>query len=337
MRPLGSYEASLSARSFPAAACAALLTCGCASAARCPGPAPAPVPLGQHSASAGRFRWVNPILDCGASSGLMEHRPTKRKLLDLLASAKGSGGISQASVYYRDLDNGPWLGIDEHEKFAPASLLKLPLLMGILKRAEEEPSVLEWRVTFTAGLGVLPEQRFNPATTLTPGVAYPAAQLLEAMIRDSDNHAALALLKAFGGQGIAGLYEDLGISLPEEGVADGLQIKDYAALFRVLYNASYLDRAKSEKVLGWLVGSSFRDGLVAGVPSSVPVAHKYGERTDAASGLSQLHDCGIVYHPGNPYLLCVMTRGREFAPLADTIRRVSALVYEDITAATRRP
>ncbi len=75
--------------------------------------------------------------------------------------------------------------------------------------------------------------------------------------------------------------------------------------------------------------------VVAGVPSTVDVAHKFGERTTLASDTEstetkQLHDCGIVYFPENPYLLCVMTRGTDFKVLEGIISDISRMVYEEV-------
>ena len=75
----------------------------------------------------------------------------------------------------------------------------------------------------------------------------------------------------------------------------------------------------SEKALGLLQKSEFHKGLVAGVPSGTIVAHKFGERDGLTIGEKQLHDCGIIYYPGNPYLLCVMTRGDNFDELAGVV------------------
>jgi hypothetical protein len=44
----------------------------------------------------------------------------------------------------------------------------------------------------------------------------------------------------------------------------------------------------------------------------------------------QLHDCGIVYLPGKPYLLCIMTRGQDFTNLTSTVKEISALVYQTL-------
>lgn len=55
-----------------------------------------------------------------------------------------------------------------------------------------------------------------------------------------------------------------------------------------------------------LKDSEFRGGLVAGVPSNIMVAHKFGE--SKLNNEKQFHDCGIVYFPKNQYLLCVMSR-----------------------------
>src|SRR5207248_2823209 len=88
-----------------------------------------------------------------------------------------------------------------------------------------------------------------------------------------------------------------------------VSVVTYSSFFRVLYNASYLTRDDSQKALALLAGVDYKDGLVAGVPASVPIAHKFGERETTGDTTKQLNDCGIVYYPSHPYLLCVMTRG----------------------------
>ena len=87
----------------------------------------------------------------------------------------------------------------------------------------------------------------------------------------------------------------------------------------------------SEKALSYMSEVDFKQGLVAGVPGGIAIAHKFGEKTVGASGeIKQLHDCGIVYYPNNPYLLCVMSRGDSFEYLDDTIREISHIVYEEV-------
>lgn len=70
---------------------------------------------------------------------------------------------------------------------------------------------------------------------------------------------------------------------------------------------------------------------MAGVPRDLKVAHKFGERRFDVPGTpptDQLHDCGVVYFPGRPYLLCLMTRGASWDRLADTLRELSGIVYQ---------
>jgi len=101
----------------------------------------------------------------------------------------------------------------------------------------------------------------------------------------------------------------------------------------MLYNASYLNKELSEKALQYLSEVDFKQGLVSGVPQGIVVAHKFGEKVFGSSAeIKQLHDCGIVYYPRHPYLLCVMTRGASFEYLDDTIRQISSLVYQEVDA-----
>jgi formylmethanofuran dehydrogenase subunit D len=77
--------------------------------------------------------------------------------------------------------------------------------------------------------------------------------------------------------------------------------------------------------------ASFSGGLISGVPAGVSVSHKFGEKViDASVPTLQLHDCGIVYHPRTPYLLCVMSQGRDYDELSSFIGDVSKTVYRSV-------
>jgi beta-lactamase class A len=100
---------------------------------------------------------------------------------------------------------------------------------------------------------------------------------------------------------------------------------------RILYNASYLEPELSERALTILTEAEFSEGVAKKLPSSVPVAHKFGERL-LDNEIKQLHDCGIVYFPQNPYVLCVMTKGQDWEKLAQTIQDVSKMVYDEVNS-----
>jgi beta-lactamase class A len=130
---------------------------------------------------------------------------------------------------------------------------------------------------------------------------------------------------------------DLGVSipLPENGGthADFFSAKSYAAIFRMLYNASYLSIGQSEEVLELLSRSTFTKGLVAGVPPGTKVAHKFGEATqvDQDSGKivkRELHDCGVIYKEKSSYILCVMTEGSDFDSLENIIASISRITWD---------
>ncbi len=86
----------------------------------------------------------------------------------------------------------------------------------------------------------------------------------------------------------------------------------------------------SEKALGLLSSAKFEEGLSAGVPSEVKVAHKFGEREESETNEIQFHDCGIIYFPNNPYLLCIMTKGNNLTNLETVLSTISKMVYEEV-------
>lgn len=274
----------------------------------------------------GGYKYTNPLLNCDAGMQ-WSIRPFKDKIARVLE--KNRGGTAYTSVYYRDLNNGPWFGINEREEFSPASLLKVPLMMSILKNAEIRPALLAEKVVFDKD-GDYEAQMVKPEKTIKAGDALTVDELIYRMIVYSDNNAQTALFKLIGDPEVARTYSDLGLDVPSfEKQENFMSVKNYASFFRVLFNASYLRKEVSERALELLTRVGFREGIRSGVPENIAVAHKFGERI-TETGEKQFHDCGIVYHPDHPYLLCVMNRGDNMNEMIALIREVSRAVYAEV-------
>lgn len=277
------------------------------------------------------YKLVNPLLECEVGrSGSKELRPFQQLIEKAAQNMLRRKEATHVSAYFRDLNNGPWIGVNEDEKFSPASLLKVPLMMTYLKMAESAPELLSRTLRYD------PSREddnasaiFKPSEAIKPGESYTVEELLRFMIARSDNNAKNILFDAVDREALAHTFYDLGVSVPNPSKPeDFMSVKEYASFFRILYNATYLERAFSEKALGLMAESDFSKGLTAAVPRGITVAHKFGERHIADT--YQLHHCGIVYFPRHPYLLCVLTRGKDIDMLADDIREISALVYGEV-------
>ena len=283
---------------------------------------------------AGGFRLINPLLDC------YEIKSTsikQTKLIETLVSSYIQNVTNQkkaklVSVYFRDLNNGPWIGINENENYVPASLLKVPLLISSLYQQERDPQFLSRVVMDTAVEDFA--QEVTDSIHIIHGRNYTIEELLEYMIMHSDNEAKNLIIKNLDQAMLMEIFNELGVDLQKHtGAEDNfMSVKEYSSFFRVLYNASFLSRQMSEAALTMLSSTTFNDGIVAGVPAGIPVAHKFGARTFAHVALKQLHDCGIVYKPGTPYLLCIMTRGTDNKELQKIISDISRIIYTSLEA-----
>lgn len=278
------------------------------------------------------FEFINPLLECEVAEGTIDAAKINFKyaLAEFTDSLISKDAANAISVYVRDLNNGPTFGVKQDEEYIPASLLKVPVMMAYLSYAEKEPSILRERILHQTEYEFSKEkvQHIHPETEIAPGESYTVEELIERMIVHSDNQATARLIENIPPRYIRELYYVLGV---DRGVLDDerekLSVKEYAAFFRILFNASYLSRENSEKALRLLSETQFDRGIVSGVPKGIVVSHKFGEAGDEVE--HQIHDCGIVYYPGHPYLLCVMTRGDDIDTLAQTIGELSRFVWEN--------
>ena len=236
---------------------------------------------------------------------------------------------NEVSVYFRELNDGQAFTIGRTEQFYPASLLKVPQMMSILKKAEADPALLKKKIAYNRP-ELKSHQNTDVAKKLVFGRSYTVEELMERMIKYSDNVSSWLLDDALNPRDLRRVYDDLGIPNPADYAEQDyvLSTETYSSFFRILFNASYLRKASSEKALEYLSNADYTKGLVAGVPLGTTVAHKFGVRK--VKGIKQLHDCGIVYYPGHPYLLCIMTSGPVPEYLETTIGDISRFIYEEI-------
>lgn len=280
------------------------------------------------------YRYISPLLECETfvSSDSITTKNTIKNINLVIEDYQNQGYLNEASIYFRDLNNGPWFAINENKTYNPASLFKVPILIAYLKQAETKPEILSSPLTLKNDEEIV-FQEFNTAEPLKIGEAYTLEQLLEQLVIDSDNTVLETLVENIGEDLVEATEVSLGLKYSNQNNGDyTMKVRDYSSIFRRLYNASYLNNEMSEKALELLSKVKFDRGLKAGIPQDTQVAHKFGERTflDISNQplIKELHDCGIIYHQKNPYILCVMTSGNDLLKQASFIKEVSKSVYE---------
>lgn len=254
------------------------------------------------------------IEDPGVRDGDARLRTFVEQVEAAVARERASDPSLQVSVYLRQLEGGAWTGLDEDVAYVPASLMKVAVLFHALARLEADPTLAERSVVYPGPQAMPSPDNLAGAGDprhLEVGRAYSFVELVERMVAYSDNHAKDLVLTGVDPAEIDALMDAVGV--PGQTDARGravMSARSYAALFRLLYHSSVFSRSTSEFALDLLRRADFAEGLRAGLPHDVVVASKYGvhfDPDDLDAG-QQLHECGIVYAPGEPFTLCVMTR-----------------------------
>jgi beta-lactamase class A len=283
-----------------------------------------------------QYPLTNRVLDCDtydATSAKLQE--LNQDLDDLEDSYISQGKATRISIWVRDLTTLQWAAVNETERYAPASLFKTPVMIAYFKLAEGNPSILNEKLTFTPSTVLNSNtQDFAPSNKLRAGESYTVEELIGQMIINSDNDAAATLLTHISPAVFENTLVELGIKIPDNNEnIDFITVKSFGAIFRSLYNASYLDRKYSQKALDILSKTEFR-GMAELLPKDLIVAHKFGERIaeDQITGteIYYLHDCGIVYKETHPYTLCIMTEGKDFSSLTSIIQNISYIVYNNL-------
>lgn len=287
----------------------------------------------------GIFRFIRASVGSNSSGknlATKELKPFQYKINALIENTLKNGDASVISVYFRDLNNGNWFGIREHDTFSPKSLLKVPLMIAYFKWAESNPSVLRRTLPSSAKAPETVQSKDDPVKKPGSGKAATINTLIFRMIAHDDAEAYALLYENLPANRLEKVFDDLDVEYDPHKQEDTLSLNAFASFFRVLYNSSYLSEEMSEKALRYLSKSSFLTGMVAGIPPNIDIASKHGERkmlvitATEEKELSQLHEFEIIYHPHRPFLLGVMVRGSDFDRMTKIARDITRLVYEEV-------
>lgn len=254
------------------------------------------------------------------------HDPLAMAIEHIVAEIGGTVGVA-----VRDVARSRALDINPDVRFPSASVIKVPILVELLARAEEGGLSLDDRARVSEadkvpGSGVL--RMMHEGLELTLG------DLAHLMITISDNTASNMLIDRLGCDRINARMEGLGLvqtrlqrkfyDFParDRGLDNWASARELADLLLAIERRQVVSRDACERILEIMRKQQFTHKLPALLPPDTQVASKTGSIT----GVS--HDIGVIYCPAGPLVLVVLTRGIAEPSVSEGgIRHIARLVY----------
>lgn len=228
------------------------------------------------------------------------------------------------AVAYYDLRDGSSFFRNEREVFHAASLMKVPVMLGIFEavsrgelRLDRPARVRNEFVSIFDGstYALDPKEDSDPKLYESIGRDMPLEQLVRRMIVRSSNLATNIVIELIGVKLVMALMGEIGAhdirvlrgveddKAYEAGMNNTTTAYDMMLIFRTLGEKRAISPEASERMMDILAAQEFNAGIPGGLPKGTRVAHKTGSITKIA------HDAGLVTSPDGSYALVVLTRG----------------------------
>ena len=256
---------------------------------------------------------------------------------------------AEAAVWIEDLGTGTTFAVAETVTYHPASTMKLPVMVALVRAAEAGALALDDRVILEnrfrsivdgSPYALIREEDSDPALYDRVGAPISLRELNHRMIVRSSNLATNALIERLGADSVTRVAAALGADgvIVRRGVEDA---KAFAAgrnnattarglgrLLAAIERGTAASAAGTALMRTTLLAQEFNDEIPAGLPAGTPVAHKTGWIT------GQTHDAAIVYPPGRaPFVLVVLTRGiPDRATAQRLIADLAGLAWSQVVA-----
>ena len=248
------------------------------------------------------------------------------KLRDNINSTIQSEAKGKFGFYMEDLTTGSWIGINERMKFVPVSLKKVPVVMGIMKKVES--GELRMNQTFTLKKSDI-DPKFGDLWEKGIGYNITLNELVDLTLKNSDNTAHNVLIRTISDEETLQAVIASGMPIPitssdwnsYSATKYGASPKQYSNVFRGLYYSTYLKRPFSQYMLSEMINTSDNPRITAGSKVQTFESDPYFSST-------YYHDCGIVYLPKKPYIICMMSSGINETDAEKIMGKISKIVFD---------
>ncbi len=249
-----------------------------------------------------------------------------------------SPSVGTAGIYVKSLNTGATATEQEDRVFLSASLFKVPILVELLRQQSLGMSDMNTTIRlqqkhWSDGAGVLQAQI---------GKEFQVHELVDYMIRVSDNVAALALLDLVGtdnvnltlqANGLEKTRLRIGQSSRDWGGRPGentVTAREMGLLLEKLATGKILNDRYTKEAIRLLSLQQQVSWLPALLPPGVKVAHKSGELPGVR------HDAGIVYGSRSQFVAVVLTSDLgDYDEGAQSIARVAKVAYDYLETGKR--
>lgn len=227
------------------------------------------------------------------------------------------------SIYLEILNTGANLSVNKDVKIFPASLMKIPIAMAVMKKIEkgqwsmDKDFVLEDREK-NAIFGKLYREQV--------GSRFTTEKLLNEMLINSDNTARNIFVKYLTLEDIDNVLEHIGMEYDYRN--DGqISAKKYSIFWRSLFESTYLSPDSSQLLIAIMSKSGASNYLSQGIAQDTKFSHKIGVLYN--EGI--FADSGIVYLSQRPYILTVMVKNKNQQEAEIIMKNISQKAYEYIS------
>lgn len=231
-------------------------------------------------------------------------------------------------LYFEYLPSGTSIGINEKTEYFSASLIKVPVVMAYFRQKEESGLNIDQTTVQIQENEI--DKEYGTLWKRGAGAKIEFQEAVKLALTESDNTALLVIANNVQQQYFEDVYQGLDIDYQEKDQRVMITPKQYSSILKALYLSSVLSKESSQAILTMMTKTNFSDKLVAGIPKDILVAHKTGVYEKG-----QIYqDCGIVYVPKRPYILCMVSRSNEFTA-RERMKYISEQVYRFIVDANR--
>ncbi|MCU0385038.1 MAG: class A beta-lactamase-related serine hydrolase [Flavihumibacter sp.] len=282
-----------------------------------------------------RFSFAFLIICISISSAAQKtDRKLEEKLRQLTADFKGDVGI-----YVKNLKTGKTVAILADSIFQTASMVKIPILIGIMDKLNKKELSYHQPLIYKDSLLYEGEDILG---SFKDGETIQLAKIMMLMMTTSDNTASLWLQSLAGtGTRINELMEQLGlkhtrVNSRTPGRKENQQVygwgqttpREMVTLMELIYRGQVIDKAASDQMIR-IMGRNFWDEEAISVhPPTVFIASKNGAVNASRS------ETLLVMAPKGPYIFSIITKNQQDQSWETEnegwvlARKVAALLWE---------